>query len=106
MQRSWRDLARRRRKVPGHSHPRLRRRIEVLERDNRRLTAELETVHRRLVDRLAELESGLQEERSLSPRVAELVDLVTTLVAAAARGEEEFRRALDEAAPVVPDPQG
>lgn len=43
---------------------------------------------------MAELEEDLQEQRRLNLRVAELTDLVTELVAAAARGEDEFRRVL------------
>jgi hypothetical protein len=63
---------------PSHSHPQLRKRI-----------AEVEA-------RVGEVEEGLQENRLLSLRVAELTDVVTNLVGAAARGEDEFRRALDD----------
>jgi ABC-type transporter Mla subunit MlaD len=105
LKRRWRDMVSRRRKVPPHGHPQLRKRIRSLERDNRRLGAALENRHQRLVQRIAELEGGLQEQRALSPRIAELTDLVTTLVAAAARGEQEFRKALDDAARTLPDPR-
>lgn len=84
--RPWR--ARRAPEPPTHGHPQLRRRIEALEQDRDRLA-----------ERLAEAEAGLQEQRELSLRIAELTDLVTTLVAAAARGEDEFRRVLDRVAP-------
>lgn len=68
---------------------RLRRRITRLERQQARLEQALE-------ERTAELARDLQEQRLLSLRVAELTDLVTELVGAAARGEAEFRRVLDK----------
>ncbi len=48
-----------------------------------------------LFARLEELEVGLQEERRLHLRIAELSDLVTGLLAAATQGEEAFRHALE-----------
>jgi hypothetical protein len=64
------------REVPGHGHPRLRVRIEKLESE------------------VVGLREELQEQRLLSLRVAELSDLLTSLVGAAARGPEEFDAAL------------
>jgi hypothetical protein len=62
--------------VPQHNHPALRRRIDALEAE------------------IAELRGDLQEQRLLGQRVAHLADLVTGLIGAAARGPEEFDRAL------------
>ena len=64
--------------VPGkHHHPKLRNRIDKLQQE------------------VAELREELQEQRLLSLKVAELSDLVTSLIGAAARGQEEFDRALE-----------
>lgn len=63
---------------PGeHQHPKLRKRIDKLQQE------------------VAELREELQEQRLLSLKVAELSDLVTSLIGAAARGQEEFDRALE-----------
>ena len=63
---------------PGeHHHPKLRNRIDKLQHE------------------VAELREELQEQRLLSLKVAELSDLVTSLIGAAARGQEEFDRALE-----------
>ena len=48
---------------------------------------------------LAEFDEDLQEQRRLHLRIAELTDLVTELVGAAARGDEEFRRVLSRLDP-------
>jgi hypothetical protein len=82
---NWRALLPRRKQadVPSHGHPKLAHRVVVLERSGRRVRR-----------RVAALEEGLQEQRRLNLRVAELTDLVTELVGAAARGEDEFRRVL------------
>jgi hypothetical protein len=62
---------------PGaHQHPRLRRRIEKLEKE------------------VAGLREELLEQRLVSHQVAELSDLLTSLIGAAARGPEEFDQAL------------
>lgn len=71
------------------------RRIARVERSS----ATLEQSLTELADRVTDLEQGLLEQRRLSLRVAELADLVTELVGAAARGDEEFRRTLDRLAP-------
>jgi hypothetical protein len=63
---------------PSHGHPQLQKRIAAVEA------------------RVGEVEEGLQQNRQLSLRVAELTDVVTHLIGAAARGEDEFRRALDD----------
>ncbi len=76
--------------VPPHRHPKLAERIKVLEQFGRRTRR-----------RVAALEEGLQEQRRLNLRVAELTDLVTELVAAAARGDDEFRRVLGRLDPAV-----
>ena len=59
-----------------HQHPGLRRRIEQLEKE------------------VAGLRQELLEQRLLSHQVAELSDLLTSLIGAAARGPEEFDQAL------------
>jgi hypothetical protein len=72
-----------------HRHPQLWRRISRLEVQQKR-------TRKALSARLAELETSLQEQRRLSLRVAELTDIVTELVGAAARGGgAEFERALE-----------
>lgn len=72
-----------------HQHPRLRRRISSLESQQKRTRRALES-------RLTDLEAGLQEQCRLSLRIAELSDIVTELVGAAARGGgPEFERVLD-----------
>ena len=76
--------------VPQHRHPKLAERIKVLEQMGRRTRR-----------RVAALEDGLQEQRRLNLRVAELTDLVTELVGAAARGDDEFRRVLERLDPSV-----
>ena len=48
---------------------------------------------------LAEFDEDLQEQRRLHLRIAELTDLVTELVGAAARGDDEFRRVLNRLDP-------
>jgi len=48
---------------------------------------------------LAEFDEDLQEQRRLHLRIAELTDLVTELVGAAARGDDEFRRVLSRLDP-------
>jgi hypothetical protein len=70
-------------RVPHHRHPKLAHRVVRLERGRVR-------IRRRVVA----LEEGLLEQRRLNLRVAELTDLVTELIGAAARGEDEFRRVL------------
>jgi hypothetical protein len=84
---NWRALLTRRTSVdvPQHGHPKLAHRVEVLETSSRRVRR-----------RVAALEEGLQEQRRLNLRIAELTDLVTELVGAAARGEDEFRRVLGQ----------
>ena len=62
--------------VPQHNHPMIKRRMDALEAE------------------LAVLKEDLQEQRQLGLRVAHLTDLVTSLIGAAARGPEEFDRAL------------
>jgi len=62
--------------VPQHTHPHIKRRIDALEAE------------------IAALREDLQEERRLGLKVAHLTDLVTSLIGAAARGPEEFDRAL------------
>lgn len=76
--------------VPPHRHPKLARRVVRLEERGDQLEIQV-----------AELEEDLQEQRRLNLRVAELTDLVTELVGAAARGDDEFRRVLSRL-----DPQG
>jgi hypothetical protein len=62
--------------VPQHNHPVIKRRIDGLEEE------------------LAALREELVEQRQLGLKVAHLTDLVTSLIGAAARGPEEFDRAL------------
>jgi hypothetical protein len=50
--------------------------------------------HRRLDERLRELEEAVQENRRLNRRVAELTDLVTELVVPLARRDEAEVEAL------------
>ena len=64
-------------------------RIAELEQAQQEMRASLEA-------RIAEMEEDLQESRRLNLRVAELADLVSVLVGAAARGDDEFRRVLDQ----------
>jgi hypothetical protein len=87
---NWRALLTRRKPadVPQHGHPKLAHRVKVLETSSRRVRR-----------RVAALEEGLQEQRRLNLRVAELTDVVTELVGAAARGEDEFRRVLSQLDP-------
>lgn len=73
----------------GHGHPRLMKRIVELERTQQETRASLEA-------RIKDVEEGLQESRRLSLRVAELTDLMSELIGAAARGDDEFRRVLDK----------
>jgi hypothetical protein len=81
---NWRALLpRRHAEVPEHGHPKLAHRVEILERSGRRVRR-----------RVAALEEGLYEQRRLNLRIAELTDMVTDLIGAAARGEEEFRQVL------------
>lgn len=61
-----------------HQHPVMRKKIADLEKQ------------------IVELRQDLQEQRLLGLRVAELSDLVTGLIGAAAVGPEEFQRALAE----------
>ena len=95
--RNWRAVLSRRTQVeaPPHQHPKLAKRISEL---SHRVFV-LESARRRTRLRVEALEEGLQEQRRLSLRVAELTDLVTELVAAAARGEDEFRRVLSRLDP-------
>lgn len=76
-------------KEPAVADPaQLRRRIRQLE-------ATVETLESDLRARMDELEDGLQEQRILGARVAELGDLVAGVIGAAARGSrEEFEQAL------------
>jgi hypothetical protein len=62
--------------VPHHNHPIIKRRIDALEAE------------------LATLREDLLEQRQLGLQVAHLTDVVTSLIGAAARGPEEFDRAL------------
>ena len=62
--------------VPQHNHPIIKRRMDALEEE------------------LAVLREDLLEQRQLGLKVAHLTDLVTSLIGAAARGPEEFDRAL------------
>jgi len=62
--------------VGPHQHPRIRRRIEELEKE------------------ITGLREELLEQRLVSHQVAELSDLLTSLIGAAARGPEEFDQAL------------
>ncbi len=72
----------------SHGHARLRRRIRQLE-------IQAAKRDKQLAARIAEIEEGLQEQRGLSQRVAELADLVAELIGAAARGDKvEFEAAL------------
>jgi uncharacterized coiled-coil protein SlyX len=71
-----------------HQHPQLRRRIAHLENEHVKTRKSLEA-------RLNDLEESLHEQRRLSLRIAELTDLVTELVGAAARGgADEFEHVL------------
>lgn len=62
--------------VPQHGHPNIKRRLDALD------------------DEIATLRTDLEEQRQLGLQVAQLTDLVTSLIGAAARGPEEFDRAL------------
>src|SRR4051794_22362067 len=62
--------------VGPHQHPHLRNRIDKLEKE------------------IVGLREELLEQRLLSHQVAELSDLLTSLIGAAARGPEEFDQAL------------
>lgn len=91
------------RQVPAHGHPRLRKRTDNLEAVQADLQRVLETrlneIEARIVnveEGVVQVEEGLQENRRLSLRVAELTDMVTVLIGAAARGGDEFRLRLDE----------
>ncbi len=75
--------------TPAHDHPQLSGRIENLE-------SNLVDMQEQLNARLAEIEQGLEEQRELNIRVAQLTDLVTELIAAAAETDDpEFNRILD-----------
>ncbi len=75
--------------APAHNHPQMAKRIA-------RLEASLSRIQERLDARLTEIEQGMEEQRELNVRVAQLTDLVTELIAAAAAtGDPEFNRILD-----------